>query len=71
MTRVLLDQGLAPRTAALLRATGWNAVHVIEISLDRADDRDILKAAREGNRVCITLDRDFHRHLALAPILFT
>jgi predicted nuclease of predicted toxin-antitoxin system len=65
MIRVLLDQGLAPRAGELLRADGWNAVHVAEIGLDRADDRDILKVARQQDRVCITLDHDFHRHLAL------
>ena len=31
---MLLDQGLAPRAAALLRTDGWNAVHVAEIVLD-------------------------------------
>jgi hypothetical protein len=30
VTRVLLDQGLAPAAAAILRA-GWDAVHVSEI----------------------------------------
>jgi hypothetical protein len=51
MIRVLLDQGLAPRAAALLRAAGWDAIHVTEIGLQRADDKDILKAAREDSRV--------------------
>jgi len=66
MIRVLLDQGLAPRAAALLRATGWEAVHVTEVGLQRADDQDILRVARQEDRVCVTLDHDFHRHLALA-----
>jgi predicted nuclease of predicted toxin-antitoxin system len=66
MIRVLLDQGLAPRAAALLRAAGWDAIHVTEIGLQRADDKEILQAAREDSRVCVTLDHDFHRHLALA-----
>jgi predicted nuclease of predicted toxin-antitoxin system len=66
MMRALLDQGLAPRAAALLRAAGWDAIHVAEIGLQRADDVDILKVARQEDRVCITLDHDFHRHLALA-----
>ena len=66
MIRVLLDQGLAPRAAALLRATGWDAVHVAEVGLQRADDQDILRVARQEDRGCITLDHDFHRHLALA-----
>lgn len=42
MKRVLLDQGLAPRAAALLRADGWEALHVSEVGLDRAGDPAIL-----------------------------
>jgi predicted nuclease of predicted toxin-antitoxin system len=66
MKRVLLDQGLAPAAAGLLRDGGWDAVHVAEIALDRADDETILRAAALDNRVCVTLDHDFHAHLALA-----
>jgi hypothetical protein len=33
MRRVLLDQGLAPRAAVLLRAEGWEALHVGEAGL--------------------------------------
>lgn len=66
MNRVLLDQGLSPRAAAILRELGWDAVHVSEISLDTADDAEILSVARNTGRVCVTLDHDFHAHLALA-----
>ena len=66
MRRVLLDQGLAPRAAALLRAEGWDALHVIEAGLDHAQDGEILAFALAENRVCVTLDHDFHVHLALA-----
>jgi predicted nuclease of predicted toxin-antitoxin system len=66
VTAILLDQGLVPGTAALLREHGFDAVHVAEIGLDRAEDLDILAAAATQNRVCVTLDHDFHSHLALA-----
>ena len=66
MNRVLLDQGLAPAVAALLREDGWDAVHVSEIGLHAADDEAILNAAAGDDRVCITLDHDFHAHLAVA-----
>jgi predicted nuclease of predicted toxin-antitoxin system len=66
MIRLLLDQGLAPRTAALLRQQGFDAIHVTAIGLDRAEDADILEAARAGQRVCVTLDHDFHAHLAIS-----
>jgi predicted nuclease of predicted toxin-antitoxin system len=43
--RVLLDQGLSPFTAKILRAEAWDAVHVSELDLDRAEDTEILDAA--------------------------
>ncbi|MGH9583373.1 MAG: DUF5615 family PIN-like protein [Bryobacteraceae bacterium] len=65
MKRILLDQGLAPAAAAILGEHGWDAVHVREVGLDRADDKEILEAARRMERTCITLDHDFHSHLAI------
>jgi predicted nuclease of predicted toxin-antitoxin system len=62
--RVLLDQGLAPSAAVILRQRGFDAVHVSEIGMSRAEDREILEAATSDSRVCITLDHDFHAHLA-------
>ena len=51
MTAILLDQGIAPGAAALLRERGFDAVHVVEIGLDRAEDLDILAAAATQNRI--------------------
>lgn len=66
MKRILLDQGLAPRAAAILRQYGFDAVHVSEIGMSQAEDQEILEAARNDSRVCVTLDHDFHAHLASA-----
>jgi predicted nuclease of predicted toxin-antitoxin system len=66
MKRVLLDQGLAPSTAELLRADGWEAIHVSDVGLDRAGDPEILAFARKRGMACVTLDHDFHSHLALS-----
>lgn len=66
MIAVLLDQGLAPRAAVLLAERGIEAAHVSEIGMPEADDVQILDAARQSGRVCVTLDHDFHTHLALA-----
>jgi predicted nuclease of predicted toxin-antitoxin system len=63
--RILLDQGLALRTAGILRDEGWDAIHVSEIGLEKADDVQILETARQSHRMCVTLDRDFHSHLTL------
>jgi len=62
--RVLLDQGLAPHAAAILQK-GFDALHVSEIGMERADDVLILERARDDERVCIPLDHDFHAHLAM------
>ena len=64
MKRLLLDQGLPRSTAALLSQGGWDVVHVSEIGMSRADDREILRRARADSRVCVTLDADFHSLLA-------
>jgi predicted nuclease of predicted toxin-antitoxin system len=66
MKRVLLDQGLAPKAAVILRAEGWDAVHVMEAGLANAEDMEIPDFAEENRRVCVTFDHDFHAHLALA-----
>ena len=65
MKGVLPDQGLSPNTAVLLRASGWNALHVMEIGMDRADDAAIVDYARRNDRIFITFDHDFRSHLAL------
>lgn len=64
MTRVLLDQGLPRSTAKLLSAAGWDAAHVGDIGLSRAEDSRILERARQEERTCVTLDADFHALLA-------
>jgi predicted nuclease of predicted toxin-antitoxin system len=33
--------------------------------MHRAEDAEILQFARDDSRVCVTLDHDFHPHLAL------
>ena len=64
MKRLLLDQGVPRGTASLLRKFGWDAVHVGELGLARADDEEILDRARRQHRICVTLDADFHVLLA-------
>jgi predicted nuclease of predicted toxin-antitoxin system len=41
-------------------------VHVAEIGMEQAEDIQILERARNDERVCVTLDHDFHTHLAAA-----
>jgi predicted nuclease of predicted toxin-antitoxin system len=62
--RLLLDQGLPRSTGALLENDGWDICHVSQIGMSRASDADILARARDDQRVCVTLDADFHALLA-------
>ena len=64
MNRFLLDQGLPPRAAVLLREAGWDAIHVRELGMAAASDADVLKLASLEACVCVTLDTDFHALLA-------
>jgi predicted nuclease of predicted toxin-antitoxin system len=64
--KFLLDQGTPRSMAALLRQVGFDAVHTGEIGMAEASDVDILSRAAMGQRVVVTLDADFHAHLALA-----
>ena len=65
MTRLLLDQGLPREAAEILRANGWNVLHVGEIGLGRASDELILEQAIAERRCVVTLDADFHALVAL------
>ncbi len=62
--KLLLDQGLPRSSARWLNEVGWDAVHVADIGMSRAEDRDILRRAVADDRVCVTLDADFHALLA-------
>jgi predicted nuclease of predicted toxin-antitoxin system len=63
--KLLLDQGLPRSAAALLCATGIDAIHVADIGFSQAEDVEIIQRAKEENYVVVTLDADFHALLAL------
>lgn len=56
---------LSPTLAAWLRGRGHNAVHAVEIALDRAPDIEIVERAKQESRTIITVDLDYPRLLAL------
>ena len=70
MTVILLDQGLPGFAAELLRKRGWDAVHVREIGMRDATDQEILARAAADNRICVTLDKDFHEALAKSQAIY-
>jgi predicted nuclease of predicted toxin-antitoxin system len=63
--KLLLDQGLPLSAAALLRDAGIDTIHVGEIGMSEAKDSDIIRRARNEERIVATLDADFHTILAL------
>jgi predicted nuclease of predicted toxin-antitoxin system len=63
--KLLLDQGLPRSAAKLLNDTGINAIHVGDIGFHSAEDSEIIRKAREENRIIVTVDADFHALLAL------
>ena len=62
--KLLLDQGLPLRAAALLRESGIDAFHVSELGMACSADQGILDRASLEGRSVITLDSDFHALLA-------
>jgi len=64
--KFLLDQGLPRSTAALLRQSGIDSVHVGEIGLASAEDVTILEEGRRSGQVVVTSDADFHALMALS-----
>lgn len=63
--KILLDEGLPYRAAALLRDSDIDAVHVTEIADASTADHVLLEEARTTGRIVVTLDADFHALLAV------
>jgi predicted nuclease of predicted toxin-antitoxin system len=63
--RFLIDMQLSPALANWLQEKGNDARHVYAVGLGRASDEEILKLARDENRIVITADLDYPRLLAL------
>ena len=57
--KFLADMGISPGSVLFLRHLGHDAVHLHELGLDRLPDPQILKMARDEDRVVLTHDLDF------------
>ena len=64
--KFLIDVPLSPALAAWLRGLGHDAVHAVELGLNRAPDVDIMARAKQEGRTVVTADFDYPRLLALA-----
>ena len=62
--RFLVDANLSPRVAKWLRERGHDAVHVFDLALDQAGDREIFAEAARGRRILLTSDLGFGEILA-------
>jgi len=56
---LLFDENLSPRLAARLSPLFPGCIHVRDISLKQADDREIWQWARDHNCTVVTTDSDF------------
>jgi predicted nuclease of predicted toxin-antitoxin system len=57
--RLLLDMNLPPEMASWLRSEGHDAVHLRELHLFAAPDRDVFAHAAMDDRIVVTFDLDF------------
>lgn len=62
--RLLVDQNIPQRVCQHLTMAGHDVVHVQEVSLDRADDAEILEYAARDHRIVVSSDTDFGALLA-------
>lgn len=64
--KLLVDESLASRVAALLADAGHDAIHVGDRELLGAPDEMVLATARREDRVVVTADTDFGTLLVLS-----
>lgn len=62
--RFLVDECLPLSTAAALRATGHDALHVAEVGLQGAPDHAVMASAAADERILLSADTDFGELLA-------
>ncbi len=57
--KFLADQDVYAATTVFVRGLGHDVVTAAELGMSQAADSDLLRIAREQDRVFITRDRDF------------
>jgi predicted nuclease of predicted toxin-antitoxin system len=64
--KLLVDESLAGRVAALLAEAGHDATHVGDRGLLGSPDETVLASAQREDRILVTADTDFGTLLALS-----
>jgi predicted nuclease of predicted toxin-antitoxin system len=62
--RFLVDECLSSTLAALLRADGHDAVHLVDLGHGGSDDAAVMRLARDQRRTVLSADTDFGELLA-------
>ncbi len=64
--KFLADMGVSPKTVEVLKAQGYDAIHISREGLFRMKDAEILQKALQEDRIVLTFDLDFADLLAAA-----
>lgn len=63
--KFIIDNALSPKISDGLKQVGYDSVHVREIGMEKATDKDIIKYAFENDRIIVSADTDFGTLLVL------
>jgi len=66
--KLLLDMGMAPRTAVYLNQLGHDAAHLRDRGQTKLSDQSIVGEAEQEGRIVVTFDLDFARIVALSAV---
>jgi len=63
--KFLADMGISPGCIVWLREQGYDAIHLFEHGLHRSSDSEVLRKAKNENRILLTMDLDFARLVSM------
>ena len=66
--RFLADMPISRSTVKYLQSKGHDALHLLDLGLERAKDREIAKLAASKKRTLLTMDLDFATIVAVSKL---